>query len=644
MTRAARRSIVAAGTLSWVLAAAPTAFAHANLLDSVPASGAQLEVAPASVELRYSEALDIGAATVVEVLSTSGANVGGRVSAIPGEPRSLRVPLRTTERGVYTVTWRVLSSVDGHVTAGAFAFGIGASPEGAVIPEPRSPQGPTPDAAVGRLLVLLGITAMIGAGWMMRFAFAAAPARLARMAWWGMVLAGTGTVVLADAQRRAAGLSFGEFRTTSLYEGALLRLVPVTLAAALLVVRPRLLWAAGSLGGMVLAVIHASRGHAGAMSSPVLAIVQQGSHIVAASVWAGGLAALLLVLRQLDPAVRERAVRTFSRVALWAVAVLVLSGIARSLGEMGSLANLDSRYGAYLIVKAVLLVALIAMGAVNRYRNVPLAGERPDGLRSVVRAEIALMVVVLAVTSVLAGTTPPRADTAAGAPTDVSATGSDFATTVRARFTASPGLPGVNAFAVSLRSFDDDAPIDADTVRARFTYAGGGDPVPATTVILERNGPGSYAATGANLALAGPWGVALEIVDGTRVRRIDVALATRRAQEPRATTVPGQPTIYDADLGDLGRVQFYVDPGKVGVNEVHATFFDRSGTEPSGYSDFVLTALGPRGTIARLPIRMLTPAHVVASVDLTAGRWRFDAFARSADGQRISGSFDEVIR
>lgn len=639
-----RARVVAAGTLFWVLATAPGASAHASLLSSTPGSGEEVATAPAAVDLRFSEALDIGAATVVEILSTSGANVGGRVSAIAGQPRSLRVPLRTTARGVYTVTWRVLSSVDGHVTAGAFAFGVGVSPEGAVIPEPRSPQGPTPDAAIGRWLLLFGVAAMIGAGWMMRFAFASVPARLARMAWRGMVLAAAGTVVLADAQRRAAGLSFTEFRTTSLYEGALLRLVPVTLAAALLVVRPQLLWAGASVGGVILAVIHASRGHAGAMSSPVLAIAQQSSHIVAASVWAGGLAALLLVLRHLDPSVRDRAVRTFSRVALWAVVILASSGVVRSLGEVGSLGNLDSRYGAYLMVKVVLLVALIVMGAINRRRNVPRASDRPDGLRAVARAEVAVMVVVLAVTSVLAGTTPPRSDAAEGAPADVSATGSDFATTVRVRFTATPGLPGVNAFAVTLRSFDDDALIDAETVRARFTYAGGGDPVPATTVIMERTGHGAYAATGANLALAGPWEVTLEIVDGTRVRRVDLTVATRRAQEPRATEVAGQPTIYDADLGDLGRVQFYVDPGKVGANEVHATFFDPSGNEPKGYSGFVLTALGPRGTIARLPIRMLTPAHVVASVDLTAGRWRFDAFARSADGQRISGSFNEVIR
>src|ERR671937_658740 len=49
------------------------------------------------------------------------------------EPGLLVVPLEAPPPGVYTVAWRALSAVDGHVTAGAFAFALGADqvpPEG----------------------------------------------------------------------------------------------------------------------------------------------------------------------------------------------------------------------------------------------------------------------------------------------------------------------------------------------------------------------------------------------------------------------------------------------------------------------------------------------------------------------------------
>ena len=64
-------------------------------------------------------------------LLTSGA------SPVPtGEQRveartTLVVPITDPlPEGAYTVTWRVVSIDDGHVTAGAFAFGVGTAPTG----------------------------------------------------------------------------------------------------------------------------------------------------------------------------------------------------------------------------------------------------------------------------------------------------------------------------------------------------------------------------------------------------------------------------------------------------------------------------------------------------------------------------------
>ena len=47
---------------------------------------------------------------------------------VPGDQFELRVPLPGLPNGVYTVTWRTVSKTDGHVTGGAFAFGVGTAP------------------------------------------------------------------------------------------------------------------------------------------------------------------------------------------------------------------------------------------------------------------------------------------------------------------------------------------------------------------------------------------------------------------------------------------------------------------------------------------------------------------------------------
>ena len=72
-----------------------------------------------------------------------------------------------------------------------------------------------------------------------------------------------------------------------------------------------------------------------------------------------------------------------------------------------------------MLVKVVLLLALIALGAVNRRRVVPALQRLASGrrrargrgrlLRRTLRAEVALVVVVLGVTGALTGYSPPTA-------------------------------------------------------------------------------------------------------------------------------------------------------------------------------------------------------------------------------------------
>jgi len=139
---AAVAAVVAALFLLTV-AGAPPAAAHDRLVSSDPADGATVETLPAALTLTYSaEPMDAGDGTAVAVAAPSGADVTAGDPVIEGA--NVSVPLaEAAEAGVYTVTWRVVSS-DGHPIDGSFSFTV----DTPSTPLPTAEPTQTPDATV----------------------------------------------------------------------------------------------------------------------------------------------------------------------------------------------------------------------------------------------------------------------------------------------------------------------------------------------------------------------------------------------------------------------------------------------------------------------------------------------------------------
>ena len=127
----------------------------------------------------------------------------------------------------------------------------------------------------------------------------------------------------------------------------------------------------------------AESGHAGGhvLGLP-LPVVSDWLHLVVASVWAGGLAYMALVLfpvlRRAAPSPEERrrllarAVPRFSRLAVFSVLVLAVTGTYNLLIHSTNLTSIaGSAYGWVLAAKIALFVALVAIGAVNLLRLSP---------------------------------------------------------------------------------------------------------------------------------------------------------------------------------------------------------------------------------------------------------------------------------
>src|SRR2546428_9949 len=126
-------------SLLMALIAAPPALGHALLGQSGPPDGAALDAPPDRIVITFAEEPE-PALSLIRVVDSAGRQVGGKpAGAVPGQPLRLQLQIPTLPRGIYTVTWRTVSRVDGHVTGGAFAFGVGIAPAGPTTPPAAPP-------------------------------------------------------------------------------------------------------------------------------------------------------------------------------------------------------------------------------------------------------------------------------------------------------------------------------------------------------------------------------------------------------------------------------------------------------------------------------------------------------------------------
>ncbi len=643
---------------AWTLAFAAPASAHALLRTSDPAAGAVLSTAPSQVIITFTEAPDPQLSSI-QLLDSTGAVVSKQhAEPVPGNPRQLRLALPHLPDGAYTVTWRTVSKVDGHVTAGSYAFGVGVTPPAGTGGSSAGAQAGSapirPVSAAGRWALDWGLILLLGAGVAGAFV-ARAVTRTHRVlligAW---LLAAAGLVAMTLSERAAVGVSLGTLLRSSsgrdIVTLAFTLLAPLVMVVVTLV-RPRwesLLFLAIATAAPMFVV--AISGHAAGQSPEWLHVGVQWIHLLAVGVWIGGLAWLLVSMLSLGGEERRGAIRRFSAIAAYALAITIASGIGRAWAELGGWRPLfDTAFGITLLIKSALVAVLVALAAMNRYRFLPRTEvEDPEaaGVRRTVRFEVLTAVAVIAVTAVLSQLPPGVYVTEASAKPavaqSVTVSGSDFGTSVRVRLTITPGSVGPNAFVAHVNDFDTGKPVPATSVGLRFELPSRPD-IAASTLPLKRSAPGVWSAQGANLSIDGTWDVTAEIQEATGAVEVPLKVRTRLPPENiQVSEVPGQPTLYTIKLPTGGTLQTYVDPGKAGVNQVHFTFFKPNGSEQPIRSA-TATAVAPSQREAPLPLTRFDPGHFIANTTLIDGRWTFKVKAVTTDGRPISAYFSQTI-
>ena len=154
-------------------------------------------------------------------------------------------------------------------------------------------------------------------------------------------------------------------------------------------------------------------GHSATADHHVLAVTNLSLHVVAASVWVGGLLALLVHGRGRDDL--APAAQRYSAVALACFLGTGFSGLLAAWLVLGGTAAgvsgaLGTGYGWLLLAKTAALVALGAFGWQHRRRTLPrLRAGEPRSFRRFAVVEVGVMLATVALAVALSASPPPAA-------------------------------------------------------------------------------------------------------------------------------------------------------------------------------------------------------------------------------------------
>ena len=533
-----RRWSVLLGLLAglFVLAAvtAPAASAHATVTGSSPADGVDLPTTPTSVSVSFDEAVTLDPG-FVKVVDGDGRQADTGNPTVSGDGRTVEVGLRSglpTSAG-YLVSFRVVSA-DGHPVAGTVGFTVGGgTPVSAADALPQTSALIEGFLDAGAAISFMGF-GVAGGAWLVvsRRAGVLDSRRVRVVVRAGLLLAIAGSVVqvllhgpyvagagttdsawtlLGDTVRSAFGISHLVVIVALLGVLGLSRAVE-RMTEPLQDAQLRVVGGAAALWLVALCALAAS-GHARVRTPVWLSFPSTVLHLLAVTTWVGGVVVLLaVVVRRPDPAAVVL-VRRLSRVALWCVVVVAVTGVVQAWLETSSWSALtDTTYGRLVIVKSALFVVLVALGALARWW---LRTDEP--VRAVRRGlviEAAVMAGVLAVTSVLISEPPARTAYAAEVATRPASATAQLDDARSATITVTPARRGPVGISVRLVGTTD---VESVTLTARQADRGIG-PV---QVDLEWQGGPLFTAAGVVLPVSGTWTFTVTV----RVSQFDAVVA-----------------------------------------------------------------------------------------------------------------------
>lgn len=591
LKRSIRASLV---TILLALVFASTVSAHAVLVRTDPADGTTLSAIPAQLRLWFSEEVLLNFSSF-ELTDSSGQHTALTHFQLDNQNSSeIVIDLPQLKPDAYRLVWKTASSDDLHASTGSVVFGVQQAAEMAA-PPPSAPP-PQPGEVVLRWLNFAALTALSGA---LLVAFILLPAalgssslignaqvqllaaRLRRRLLWlatGMALAATlvsGALLVAQTASAGGIDNLAQVITTTNYgaywlmrEGWLAVLIVILAGRGLrgrendrltlLLVTPLLL---------ALLTLQSLSSHAAAFSdlSP-LRIGADVLHLLGASIWAGGLLAMAIMLPPLlrrgpaEKALARSILQRFGVLAAASLAVLAVTGLYSSGQQIASLdALLTTSYGQSLLLKIGLVLSVGLIGLINSALLHPRVADvirrvlrRPSGWTPLKREHLGRTVLlesigaasILLVAGYLTASQPARGPefdppVESAVPAALTTRVNDLVLTLSVK----PDRPGQNF--ISLGVFNTRRPVPAPIERVTVRLTPPDGQRQAIELEAVRQSDGIYQVGGSAIDVPGDWQMTVNV---KRKGLPDATLATAWAVLPalpasgaRAVLVSNQP-------------------------------------------------------------------------------------------------------
>lgn len=498
--------------------------AHSSFIRSDPTPNAILAESPKVIHLWFSEPLE------TQFSRLTLYNAQGDAFAVPSVLDSTAKRLSLTPpsllNGLYTVSWRAVSTTDGHATQGSFAFAIGdgfnpysqATVDSSGLPFGSAALRWFNLLGLGLLVGLIGFSIFVGA-----HCCAPVPYAPLRVAW---VLVGIGGVGILWLQ---ASLVSGNSLTSLPHD--LPTLISQTRFGHLWLAR-LLLWGLIALalwrGQLPVAFIlslgllltqslfsHAS----GVPQDRLAALLSDWLHLLMMSLWLGGLVGLLGQLPPLrhDPKGAGRLVAQFSVYARALMFGLTLTGLYAAWLHIGTWQGFtQTDYGRALLVKLGLMLPLLAIAGLNMVLTSARlqAGQAiwVGYLKRLILLEMGLGIGILAAVGMMTASIPARTDLAERALAPVPIQPVVYAQAVgdlQVQVRVSSDVIGGNLYSVAIQDAAGQPFMGVTGVQLALQH----QEVPLRPSYLrpQPKGGGVFTASGANINVPGRWGVEVSL-------------------------------------------------------------------------------------------------------------------------------------
>lgn len=557
-----------------IVSGIPQSFAHPVIVNSSPKAFESLPVSPGEVNIFFSETIELGYSTIT-VLGSDGGKVNiNDARNVGGDPASIATTLQPNlPEGVYTVTARVLSAVDGHVVEETFTFGVGVSSPSQDTGSQQQRQILSPEESTSRFPGMVGQVIIVGAAFGMLWLWKP----IARVPWLSdtiaetkvainknmlklviigiaLVIASGIAMIVVQAVSINAGITevistkFGNVWLSRMLQSSILMGIAIVIyrKAAKSKTSPSMseMFAILILGLAVL-VTSSLIAHAAA-TEQIAPVILDFFHNAAASIWIGGVillgfVAMPKVLAIADERARSAAISIL--IPRFSVIVVIILGISVITGpvllfmlESDLSLTLASVYGQILVIKLALAGVMVAMGAYSQFAvqrksvAVMTSGASVQSAYSLrhygklLKAEAGVGVVLLLMVSLMANGALPSGQFQSSQPEqqqmgDASAfaeeTRTDYVQSIytaegRIQLSISPFAVGENTFKVSFFGQNGDNVTGIESASIWLTQIERG--IGPITVEMQKQSDNVFAADAA-FSLPGIWSIEIEGVN-----------------------------------------------------------------------------------------------------------------------------------